>query len=296
MSELLLNFNHLLNYRSREQLLRMNDCSRQQLLQELLAKEPVETGWLAICELYASWADGSEKANSLRVANQALEQWSDRLRHCSSSWRFLYDNKGLSSLAILVRSIDFYRREENGSRELWETVNSELAQNLKYLTIFRSEITSTAVKSLVNSPYLTALHSLEIRKTVILPEAVEHLLQAKGLPNLRVLKLVEVGLAPGELRWIRQSIPFTHLESIDFSVNFLKSEGLALLAQAPWFASIQTLEMRENGIRDDGANALVKSPYINALKLLDLSKNFITESGRKILIDKANEKEIELVL
>lgn len=296
MNQLLVNFNRLLDYRSREQLLQLNDSSRQQLLQELLLKEPSENTWLAICELFAAWSEGTEKMRSLNAANQALEAWSDQLRHLSSSWRFLYNKKGLSSLALLVRSINLYRREEHGSQELWNIVNSELVQNLKYLTIFRSEITSIAFKSLANSPYLISLQYLEMRKMAVLQEDVEQLFQAKGLPNLKTLKLIDVGLTHDKLHCIRQSIPFLHLKEIDFSENFLGSEGLALLSQAPWLSSIQSFELRENNVRDDGVNVLVNSPYINALKLLDLSKNVITEAGKRILFDKAKEKGFKLIL
>lgn len=296
MSHLLVNFNRLLDYRSREQLLQMDDLARQELLQELLRQNPSEATWRAICELYASWPEGEEKAKSLLIADQALGAWDDRLRHLSSSWPFLYDGKQLSSLAPLVRSIKLYRREEHGNREIRTIVKSELAQSLTHLTVFRSELTNMSFKAIADSPYISRLQYLEIKKTVMSEVDIERLFQTKGLPNLKALKLIDIGLRHDWLHPISQLTPFASLESIDFSHNVLGSEGLIMLCHTPWLACIRILELRANYIRDDGIIALSKSRYLKKLKLLDLSGNPLTEVGKDFLLDMAKGKGIKLII
>jgi hypothetical protein len=296
MSDLPVNFNRLLNYRSMQELVRMDDAARRDLLLELLEQNQSEATWLAICELLAAWPEGEEKDDALAVADRALDSWDDRLRRLSSAWRYLYAGEGLASLVRLVRSIDLYRREENGSHELWTIVNSERVQNLRYLTVYRSELASPTVRALSDSPYLANLQYLEIRRTSLFGEDLQYLLQAKGLPNLTSLRLVNVGLTHEHLHSINKSIPFSHLIDVDFSENLLGSEGLLVMAQAPWLMLIGQLVLRNNHIQDDAISAFIESPYIRALAVLDLSGNPVTAAGKKMLLDMANEKGIGLIL
>lgn len=296
MSNLLFTFNKLFSYRSRQHLLQMDDLARYELLLELLEQHQSEPTWDAICELFASWPEGEEKAKALIVADQALSAWDDRLRHITSAWGYLYDDKKLASVVRLARSIDIYRQEEHGSRELRAIVNSEYVQNLKYLTVVRSELASPAIKSLSDSPYLKNLQHLEIRRTFLFSEDIEYLFQSSGFPKLRTLKLIDVGLKYDQLHALSKSIHFSNLKEIDFSDNLLKSEGLSILSQASWLLSIEQLELRGNHIEDDGIGAFTKSPYIKTLMLLNLSGNPVTDVGKKMLLDMANKKGFKLIV
>lgn len=296
MSNLQFTFNHLLNFRSREHLLRMDDEARNELLRDLLKQKQSETTWRAICELFTAWPEGEEKAKALFGADQALDAWDDKLRHLTSSWGPLYDDSELTSLVRLVRSLRIYHREERGSVELWAIAHSQYVQNLRYLTVVRSEFSSPAIRSLSNSPHLANLLHLEFRRTFLSGEGIEYLFQAKGLPNLRTLKLIEVGLKHDELHSIGKSIPFSKLGEIDFSENLVKSEGLSIISQSPWLSSIKKLELRNNHIRDDGISAFAKSPYINSLRLLDLSDNPVTEVGQRALRELANRNGFSLII
>jgi Leucine Rich repeat len=296
MSSSQFTFHHLLNYRSREQLQQMDDGARRALLMELLGRGQSEAVWVAVCELFAAWPEGQEKADALSAAEQALDSWDDRLRHVISSWGYLYEGGGLASLARLVRSVEISRREERGSGELYAIANSEHARNLKYLTIDRSELSGTSVRSLSDSPHLANLRHLKIRKTLLDDEDSEYLLQSRGLTGLRTLKLIEVGLKAAPLRAAAKSVPFTELREIDFSDNFIKSEGLSILSQAPWLASVEKLELRHNHIGDEGAAALAQSPHARALTLLDVSDNWLTEAGKNVLRGMADQKGFRLVV
>jgi hypothetical protein len=274
----------------------MNDEARHKQLLELLKQGQSETTWRAIYDLFASWPEGEEKAKSLIVADQALSVWDDRLRHVFSAWGHLFVDEKLASVARLARSIEIYRREQYGSSNLWGIVNSEHAQNLKYLIVISSDLSRAAVKALSDSPYLTNLQHLEINRTFLFGESLEQLFQARGLPSLRTLKLVEVGLKPEPLKSLGQATHFSNLREIDFSVNLLKSEGLSILSQSSWLTSIEKLELRGNHIEDDGIIAFTKSPYLKALMLLDLSGNPVTEAGKKMLLDVANREGFKLII
>jgi hypothetical protein len=289
-------FNYLLSYRGRQQLQGMDDRARRELLGELLGRGQSEAVWDAVCELFAAWPEGQEKADALAAAEQALDAWDDRLRHVTSSWGYLYEGGGMASLARLVRSLDISRREERGSAELYAVANSGHVRNLKYLTIDRSELSSASVRSLSDSPYLANLRHLKIRKTLLYDEDIEYLLQSGGLTGLRTLKLIGVGLKAAPLRAAAASVPFTGLREIDFSDNFIKSEGLSILSQAPWLASVEKLELRHDHIGDEGAAALAQSPHARALTLLDVSDNWLTDAGKNVLRGMADRKGFRLVV
>lgn len=296
MSDSEFTFHNLLSYRSREQLRRMDDRARRELLLDLLGRGQSEAGWKAVCELFASWPEGDEKADALGVAERALDAWDDRLRSLDTSWRYLYDGEVLAPLARLARSIEIYRREEHGSRELYLVVTSGHVRNLKYLTVVRSELSSAAVKWMNESPHLANLRHLEIRKTHLSDGDIEQLFQSGAFPGLTTLKLIEVGLKPRQLQVLADSTPFPRLREIDFSQNLLESEGLTVLSGAPWLASVEKLELRQNYIQDEGAAALAKSPHVRALTLLDLSDNWLTETGKNLLLGLADRKGFRLVV
>lgn len=296
MNDLLVNFNHLLEHRSREFLLQMGDPDRRRLLRELLEMKRGADVWLSICELFASWPPGTGKSASLDAACAALESWDDHLRHLSSSWRFLYEANTLSPLALLVRSIELYQREECGSSELWKIATSEYARNLRSLMVYKSEISSGAFRSMIQSRDLADLSHLEIRKTVLFQEDVEQLFRASALGGLKTLKLVEVGLQGDTFRSSVDDTPFTGLELLDLSSNFLGTEGLQHLARMRWFSSIKHLVLQQNGIQDDAVSTLMQAPGMNTLRSLDLSHNPISTIGKKTLRDKSVEKKIQLIL
>ena len=274
----------------------MGAQARRELLLELLGRGQAEKTWLAICELFASWPEGEQKAKNLVEADRALEAWDDRSRHLLTGWGYFYEGNKPASLVRLARSIELYRREEDGSVDLWAIAHSELFQNLKYLAVLRGELSPRSIKAFATSPHLTNLLHIEIRSTLLSEERFGQLFGATACPNLRTLILAGAGIKGGWLDPIRKSIPFSRIERLDLDGNFLQSEGLEILSQAPWLSSLQTLELRNNDIRDEGIGPLAASPYVGGLKLLDLSGNPLTEAGKKILLRLANEKGFRLVI
>jgi hypothetical protein len=289
-------YNYLLHYGSREELLRMDGRARQSLLEQLLAEGPSEATWLAICELFATWPEGRERAHALAVAIQALDIWDPRIAHLDSSAKYLYKGGQLAELALLVRSISIYRRDERGNRELRSIAGSEYARNLRRLSIHRSELSDGSFQALTASPHLGRLEHLQISRTLISSASFEQLVQTSGFPNLRSLALVDVGLKPNWLEPTRQSIPFPYLANLNLSRNILGSEGLTLLAGAPWLASLRVLELAECFVRDDGIEALVSSPFWGRLEHLDLVGNPITGRAREQLLARAEEKGTMLIV
>jgi Leucine Rich repeat len=274
----------------------MNDQERHNQLLELLERDQSKEAFQAVFKIFASWPDGVEKCKALVLADRALDAWDDSSRHLDSGRSYLYEGKKLAPIAYLIRSIEIYRREENGTKELWAIVKSEYVRNLRRLAILSSEVSSAAIKALSESPYLANLRHLAIRRTDLLTDAIESLLQARSLPNLKTLQLIDVCNLRRHLHLISQSIPFGNLREVDFSESLLGSEGAAILSQAPWLRFIETLELRGNFIRAEGITALARSPYIQALKTLDLSRNRMLGGAKEILLEMAKEKGIRLIV
>ena len=268
-----IHYNRLLDYRSLDQLSRMNDSDRASLLAEILRQSPSETSWLAIWELFATWPGGESKTRHLEVALQALAAWPDKLRFMSSSNRLLYDGDRLSVLARLVRSIEVHRREQYGSAELLAIASSEYSAELKYLSIDRSEIDSEAWEALIESPHLSNLRHLHVRKTLLGASIIQRLFRDARLPRLQCLNLIDAGIRPQHLESLRKSMPFAELCSADLSSNALGDDGGMMLPQMAWLPRIKRLSLRDNYIGARTIRALVSSPVCERMEQIDVSGN-----------------------
>lgn len=289
-------FNRLLDYYPQERLSRMDGRERAALLQEILGKGPSEEGWQALVELFAGWTDGESRDKQLEVAERALESWPDRLRSVTSAKRYLYQGDGLSPLARLVRSIEIYRREEEGSAELWAIASSRYAERFRYLSIVRSEIASRTWQAFLGSPYLAELHHLHVGGTVLGSENVRRLFDSRQFRRLRCLKLIDVGMRPRDLERIQQSLPFPELCALDVSSNALGDEGVDVLSQSPWLRQIKHLTMQESFVAAKSIRGLLSSPFVEGVEEIDLSGNAVTVAERAELTSLAAQKNVRLLL
>jgi hypothetical protein len=288
-------FNRLLDYRSLDQLSRMNDSDRAALLREILEQPPSEAAWQAVWELFASWPSGESRDTYLTVANQAMAAWPDRLRFVHSSNALLYEGRHLSMLTRLVRSIEVYRREQQGTAELLAIASSEYASDLTYLSIHRSEIDSRAWRSLAESPHLSNLRHLHVARSVLGVADVQRLFQSTTLRQLTCLKLVDVGVQPRLLEAIRQTMALRELCAIDLSANGIGDEGVTTLSRSAWLRQIQRLALRDDYIRADGARKLLSSPFSECIQEIDLTGNRLTDSERAELVALATASSIRLI-
>jgi hypothetical protein len=287
---------YLLDYRSMEQLSRMDNGERGELLEKLFEEGPSERAWQGIVELFALWPEGQQKQRYIQFAEQRLAAWDDRLRFVWSANGVLYNGEQLSPLARLVRSIEIYRRGEEGSRELFIIANSEQANQLTYLTIRRSEISSWAWQAMIDSPFLTNLRHLHVRRTLIGEVGAQQLFRSSRLNRLSCLRLSGVGLRRQWLEVAARSIPFSELKSIDFSHNVLGDEGVVLLSEAPWLCGVERIDLQRNYITAPAMRSLISSPFCLRLQQIDLSGNRISEAEKADLIKLAEEKRVHLTI
>jgi hypothetical protein len=289
-------FNLLLDYRSLDQLSRMNDTDRADLLTEILRQPPSKTLWNAIWELFATWPSGEIKSRHLEFTLQALATWPDELRFMYSSNSLLYDGNRLSMLARMVRSIEVHRREESGTAELLAIASSEYSAELKYLSIDRSEIDSQAWQALVQSSYLSNLRHLHIRKTMLGASDIQRLLQSSRLLRLQCLKLIDVGLQPRRMGSMLNATPVPGLCAIDLSSNGLGDVGLTILSQAGWLMQIERFAVRHNYIGVTGMRTLFLSQFCERMQEIDAADNRLTDSEKNELLALAGRKNIKLKL
>jgi hypothetical protein len=274
----------------------MNDDERARLLREILQRPPSEATWLALWELFATWPDGRSRTRYLEVALEMLATWPDKLRFMYSSNSLLYDGQGLSVLARLVRSIEIYRREEQGSGELFAIASSEYSAELTHLSILHSETNARAWQALVESTHLSNLRHLHISKTVLHESEVASLLLNSRLLRLQCLKLIDVGLRRHGLETLQQPLPMRDLSAMDLSSNALGDDGMTALSQIPWLSQIERLTVRSNYIRAAGIRTLLSSPFCDRLQLLDATHSKVTETERNELVALAGTKNIDLKL
>jgi hypothetical protein len=289
-----IHFNRLLDYRTLDQLSRMNDSDRAGLLAEILQQPPSETSWQAIWELFASWPNSELKSKQLSVAEQALATWPDTLRCISSANRLLYDGTHLSELARLARAVEINRRETYGSAEALAIASSEYSNEIRYLSIRRSEIDSLAWRALVESPYLDNLRHLHVRKTVLGDSDIQRLFQSSRLPRLQCLKLIDVGIQPRRMDGMRHSMPFADLSAIDLSSNALGDDGVTILSQIAWLSQIKRLTLRDDYIGLQGMRALLLSPFAEHIDEMDVAGNRVPDSDKKALLALAASRNIRL--
>lgn len=287
-------YNRLLDYRSWEQLSRLTDRNRADLLEEICRQEPSKEAWQAICELFALWPENEEMRRNLALAGSKLANWDDSLRFSTSAKRYLYDGEVLASLASLVKSIDIYRREGLGNIELRSIARSEHVR-LTRLSISRSEISSQTWQTVLESPYFTELRHLHLRNLVFRRHDARQLFRSSGLPRLRCLKLVDLGLNQELLEDTQALLPFTELRRIDFSRNLLGDAGVLFLSKAPLLVGIERLELRHNYVTASAITALLSSQHCQRLQHFDVSDNELSGTEKATLMKLAGEKHIALI-
>ena len=289
-----IHFNRLLDYRTLDQLSRMDDSDRASLLAEILQQTPSETSWRATWELFGSWPSCESRTQHLDVAQQVLTTWPDKLRFMNSSNGLLYDDNRLSVLARMVRSIEIHGRDEYGSAELQAIASSEYSTELKYLSINRSEIDSRAWQALVESHYLSSLRHLHVSKTVLSESDIQRLFQSSGLLRLQCLKLIDVGLQPRRMESMRQAISFPQLCAFDLSSNGVGDDGVMMLSQLAWLPQIKRLALRDNYIRAEGIRALLSHQFCERMEQIDVAGNRVTDLEKIELLALAKMKNIRL--
>jgi hypothetical protein len=293
-------FNRLLDHRSIDHLIRMNDGDRCALLIELLGQPASESSWQALWELFACWPADSTRADAIEIAKRTLAAWPDRLRFASSSDTRLHKSsdsgRRLSPIAQLVRTVEIYRRNENGSSELQAIAASEQARCFTIISIQRSEIDSSAWRALAASAHLSGLRHLHVRRTVIPQPCFGNLFQSAALADLQCLKLVQVGLGAQTLIDTQQTMRLVQLRELELSSDALGNDGAFALAQASWLSQIRRLTLQQNFIRADGIRALLSSPNAEQLERLDVSNINLDDAERSALIALAASRKIELIL
>jgi len=285
-----------ISYASMDQPLPMNDEDRGRLLTAILGRDPSEESWQALWELFGDWPESRSRTQHIDIAASALAAWPDKLRFAHSSDRRLYDGTHLTILGRLVRSIEIYRSEEQGSGELFAIALSEYSAGLTYLSIVRSEISSRAWQAALKSPHLSNLRHLHVRKTVLGDSETQRLFQSASFSRLECLKLTGVGLRPQHLDIARQSLPFPVLSDLDLSSNALADDGIRLLSQYQWLSQIKRLSIRDNYLRAEGIRTLLSSHFCQRMEQIDAEENRVDDTGKKDLLEFAAKKNIYLKL
>jgi hypothetical protein len=288
-------FNLLLAYRPRAFLERMTNVEWRDLLRDVLQADPSPQTWLVLCELFVLWPDGESKSSSLKLAEQELSSWDDRLRVAPVSGHELYSEAGFSSLARIVRSIEIFGRGSSGSTDLMAIIASPESARLTRLTVVDAEI-GEAWWSLVESAHLTNLRHLHVSKTVMDGDIVLHLMQSTCLTGLRCLKLIETGVRGAWLHELPRVASALRLEAIDFSRNLLLDEGARLLSESSVLQSVRHLTLRNNFVEEAGMRALLCSPHALQLETLDLSGNDVADREREALRELAASKNVRLTV
>ncbi len=289
-------FNRLLDYRSHGQLLVMGDEDRGALLREVLDGSPSRETWQAVCELFASWPENEARRQHLELAEEGLAGWDDALRSLHSSSALLFDGQRLSSLAILVRTVRIYRREQKGSSELMAVAVSEHARRIASLSIIRSEISTEAWRAMTESPFLAGLRHLHVSGTVLHGGDIRRLMESSALARLESLELIDMGLTEARLEGARETMALAGLRHLDLSRNLLGDEGVLLLAKAPWLAGIQRLVLRRSHVTASGMTSLLQSPFARRITYLDLSENLVDGEERAALRKLAQDRRMKVLI
>lgn len=274
----------------------MNDRDRARLLSEILERPPSEASWQALWELFGNWPDGPLLTQHIEIAVSALATWPDKLRFVHSSDQRLYDGVELSVLGRLVRSIEIYRSEQQGSSALFAIASSEYSSGLTSLSIVRSEISARAWQAALESPHLSNMRHLEVRKTVLDDPEIQRLFQSSSFPRLECLKLIGIGFRPQRLNITRQPLPFPALSAMDLSSNALGDEGVTLLSQYPWLSQIKRLSLRDDHAGARGIHALLSSRFCERMQHIDAAENPVKDAEKSELVALALSKNIELKL
>jgi Leucine-rich repeat (LRR) protein len=289
-------FNRLLDYRSLDQLMHMQESGWAVLLAEILRQPASETTWRALWELFAASPTGQAKTQNLDTALKSLDAWPDKLRLTSSTNSLLYEGNGLSPLARMVRSMDVYRREQNGSAELSAIVSSEYVDGLCYLSIIHSEIDDHAWQALAESQHLSNLRQLHISKTLLGASDIKRLFASDSFPRLQCIELIDAGVRPERIANLAHLERFPELSAIDLSSNALSDDGTEMLSQLPEAPQVRRLSLRDNFIGARGIRMLISSPFCKSLQQLDVTGNRVTDLEKKELTALAASKNIILTI
>lgn len=289
-------FNHLLAVRPLDALLRMDDGERERLAAQLAARPPSKEAWQMLWELFGVWPGGAAKTAALADTDRALAGWDDRLRFVTSADRRLINSGRLAAAAMLVRSVDVYRREAHGSSELTALATSEAAGNLTFLDIVRSEISSQAWQALAGSAHLARLRHLHVSRTSLARDDVMRLFQSQALSGLRCVKLIEVGLTPQTLAAMPSLRGLPSLQKLDLSGNALSSDGTTVLARAAWLRGIERLTIRDNRIRAAALQALLDAPCCQGMAQIDAARNLVADPEKAALAASAASNRVQLIL
>jgi Ran GTPase-activating protein (RanGAP) involved in mRNA processing and transport len=278
-----MSYGYLLDYREINFIDSMGNQERFELLEELLQQPPEAMVWHAICDLFAIWPEEREKEEALDYADAHLSDWDDALRQVYSSLNLLDSNHKISSLGKLIRSIELYRREENGDRELTYIAKSPYFQNLKRLSIVRSEIYGGGCKALAHSPYLQNLTHLKIHHSEWLEDDFTALVNSSILKSLTFLQLSQMDLKDEDVAALAHSPYLKNLTHLNLSQNRIEARDPKAIAQAQNFHKLKYLNLNSNRIKDAGVRELSQSPYLENLETLKICDNRLSQEGKDLL-------------
>jgi hypothetical protein len=289
-------YSRLLKYRTLDRLWMLDDDGRLALLSELLDGSPSEDIWQSVCELFAMWPESAAKDRALGLADREMATWDDRLRCLSSSWMPLYDQAGLSSLAILVRIIQVSGRSERADADLSRIAESKRAHRLTRLIVDRSEPDTLAWEQVARSEHLTALQHLHIRHTMLAAEGLNVLLRTQTLRSVSCLRLNAVGLTPRRLSSAEQFNGLPGLRRLDMGNNLMSGQGLKLLARAPLLQRLDRIDLQMTNVDANGVTGFLASEFLREGTQVDVRNNRIHDSERPALAAEAANKGVALLV
>lgn len=281
MNELLTEFHFLLAYTQGLRPAAFTDAVRVRLLEKIAAEGPSENAWLAITELFASWEEGEAKSAALDHANELLSAWDTALRYIDSSWKYLYRQEGLSSVAKIARRLSVNARMQQGNAELEKIAASPYVNDLSWLEIRKSELWQSGLKAVAASPYLRNLRRLVLDR-LTLSEEETGILSSASLPALEELQLTGIGLDTPRLEKLLRSQLVKNIRHLGLSSNLLNDESISVLyPSVP--PQLRSLNLSFNYIRDTGAGLLTNEAWLAKLDALDLSGNPISPGAKERL-------------
>lgn len=281
------NFNFLLPFAAKEDLLRISDTGRSALADKVVASGASPAHWRALLELLASWPESSAKNETIARLNDSLRSWSDNLRALNSSWTYIYSGNELASLAQLARVVTIAQREDRGNLELKRIAGSSHAAHLKKLVLQKSSIAPSGIQAL-GAGHLDKLEELSIESMAVGADGYEALL-ALSLPALKWLRLKDAGLGinPSRSENLMKAQLLKPVLHLDISRNALGDEDLEALCSSSKIKDLETLSVANNYIREAGAKKLLHAATGGRMKEIDFSGNGLSlkpEAGVRVKV------------